>query len=102
MTDEAKCAVCGEPMPAGEEMFKFHGYSGPCPKSALPQPKLDTVVEYLYRQTDGSFWLDIRADGQPWAQIGPFDTEAERHAAKADMLNMMRSFGAKNLPNAMQ
>lgn len=26
------CALCGEPMPDGEEMFKFHGYSGPCPK----------------------------------------------------------------------
>lgn len=26
------CKLCGEPMPAGEEMFKYHGYSGPCPK----------------------------------------------------------------------
>ena len=34
MTDIAKCAVCGEPMPPGEQMFKFHGYSGPCPKPA--------------------------------------------------------------------
>lgn len=25
------CDVCGKPMPEGEEMFKFHGYSGPCP-----------------------------------------------------------------------
>lgn len=25
------CALCGKPMPAGEEMFKYHGYSGPCP-----------------------------------------------------------------------
>ena len=38
-----KCELCGEPMPAGEEMFKFHGYSGPCPKSPLPEPaKEDT------------------------------------------------------------
>ena len=40
-TDSAKaepaptCQVCGEPMPSGEEMFKFHGYSGPCPKPPL-------------------------------------------------------------------
>jgi hypothetical protein len=27
--------MCGEPMPVGEEMFKFHGYSGPCPKPAM-------------------------------------------------------------------
>jgi hypothetical protein len=28
----SNCELCGEPMPEGEEMFKFHGYSGPCPK----------------------------------------------------------------------
>ena len=33
-----KCELCGEPMPAGEEMFKLHGYSGPCPKPPLPKP----------------------------------------------------------------
>lgn len=31
------CGVCGEPMPEGEEMFKYHGYSGPCPKPPLPK-----------------------------------------------------------------
>lgn len=34
MNDTAKCEICGEPMPRGEEMFKFHGYSGPCPPFA--------------------------------------------------------------------
>ena len=33
--DRAKCEICGEPMPVGEEMFKFHGYSGDCPKPPL-------------------------------------------------------------------
>jgi hypothetical protein len=28
------CGLCGEPMPAGEEMFNYHGYSGPCPEKA--------------------------------------------------------------------
>ena len=32
-----KCQLCDEPMPKGEEMFKYHGYSGPCPKP--PNPK---------------------------------------------------------------
>lgn len=32
MTDEARCQLCGELMPEGEEMFNYHGYSGPCPK----------------------------------------------------------------------
>lgn len=26
------CQVCGEPMPKGEEMFNYHGYSSDCPK----------------------------------------------------------------------
>ncbi len=37
MTEIVKCEVCGEPMPQGETMFKFHGYSGPCPKPPLPR-----------------------------------------------------------------
>ena len=35
--EQPKCEICGEPMPAGEEMFKFHGYSGNCPKPPLPK-----------------------------------------------------------------
>jgi hypothetical protein len=31
--DTPNCELCGEPMPVGEEMFKYHGYSGPCPKT---------------------------------------------------------------------
>jgi hypothetical protein len=36
MTTQYNCELCGEPMPVGEEVFKFHGYSGPCPKPPLP------------------------------------------------------------------
>jgi hypothetical protein len=36
MSEQARCALCGEPMPPGEEMFNFHGYSGNCPKPAHP------------------------------------------------------------------
>ena len=31
----ARCALCGEPMPEGEQMFKYHGYSGDCPKPPM-------------------------------------------------------------------
>ena len=44
MTEIAKCGICGEPMPQGETMFKFHGYSGPCPKPPLLQPYQRRVV----------------------------------------------------------
>lgn len=41
---QAKSELCGEPMPPGEEMFKFHGYSCDCPKPPLAKNH-DTPVE---------------------------------------------------------
>jgi hypothetical protein len=38
MSDKIACELCGEPMPEGEQMFKYHGYSGNCPKPPLPRP----------------------------------------------------------------
>lgn len=32
MAGPALCDLCGEPMPEGEEMFRYHGHSGPCPE----------------------------------------------------------------------
>lgn len=39
----ARCELCGEPMPSGEEMFKYHGFSGPCPKSPLQRSPQETA-----------------------------------------------------------
>lgn len=39
--ERALCELCGEPMPPGEQMFKFHGYSGDCPKPPLERPISD-------------------------------------------------------------
>jgi hypothetical protein len=85
--EKATCGLCGEPMPEGETVFKYHGYSGPCPKPPLPQPKTEAVIEYVHRTVDGEFWIDIKANGELWAQLGPYDTEGERrriHDAEAD------------------
>lgn len=38
------CELCGEPMPLGEEMFKFHGFSGNCPKPPL-SPKRPAWID---------------------------------------------------------
>lgn len=47
-----KCSICGEAMPPGEEMFTFHGYSGPCPRdSAVPMVRAKfrvTKLEQMY------------------------------------------------------
>lgn len=47
MSDKPRCELCGEPMPDGEEMFKYHGYSGLCPKPPLPRsgtPRTDAAL----------------------------------------------------------
>lgn len=98
---EARCTICGEPMEEAESMFKFHGSLGPCPKPPLPKPKLDALVEYLHREADGKFWLDIHVNRQPYESIS-FNTTSERQRAQDDMLAMMRSIGAADLPGRPQ
>ena len=44
----AKCELCGEPMPEGEEVFKYHGYSGDCPKPPLQRPLQDKDAILAY------------------------------------------------------
>jgi len=36
----------GEPMPQGEQMFKYHGYSGPCPKPPIPRTHNENYVAW--------------------------------------------------------
>lgn len=45
MSNKSKCEICGEPMPEGEEMFKYHGYSGRCPKPPLKKVELDPAAQ---------------------------------------------------------
>ena len=46
MSEQPKCELCGEPMPVGEEMFKYHGHSGPCPtKGKTFEPWQLRVIE---------------------------------------------------------
>jgi hypothetical protein len=44
------CELCGEPMPPGEKMFNYHGYSGPCPKP--PLPKVDEDIDRVIAQVE--------------------------------------------------
>jgi hypothetical protein len=96
------CELCGEPMAEGEEMFKYHGSLGPCPKPPLPKPSIEAVIEYVHRKDDAGYWLGLRIDRIEERQIGPFDTAAERQRAHDDLLGMMRHLGAKDLPARAQ
>lgn len=65
MSDKPICSLCGEPMPVGEEMFKFHGYSGPCPKPPLPVPTTPAISDERLRE----LW---RAVNGPYSELnGP-------------------------------
>lgn len=57
------CEICGEPMPPGEEMFKFHGYSCDCPKPPLPRP--ETVTLILKREDYDALVKAIEASPEP-------------------------------------
>src|SRR5690349_2186505 len=57
--DQPKCELCGEPMPPGEEMFKLHGYSGPCPKAALPSRVPHSVGVYAKVGSDNRLHEDL-------------------------------------------
>lgn len=57
------CKLCGEPMPAGEEMFNYHGYSGPCPKPPLPREEakrvqFPTMLRKMWSGDEVQAWLD--------------------------------------------
>ena len=101
MAEQHLCELCGEPMPEGESMFKFHGYSGDCPKP--PKQKTEVVAEFIMRDMrSGELWIDVRINRQTYQSVGPFDTEQERQRALDDLLSMTRSLGAKDIPNHVQ
>jgi hypothetical protein len=66
----SKCELCGEPMPEGEEMFKFHGYSGDCPKPRLPQDNGIEAVKRLFKKSTGVD-VDVRVDNGEFIVIDP-------------------------------
>ena len=54
MSEQPKCELCGEPMPVGEEMFKYHGHYLPIPMADVFKNDLSSAVakdlaEFLIR-----------------------------------------------------
>jgi len=87
----AKCTLCGEPMPEGESMFKFHGYSGPCPKPPLEQT-LVAVQVGIRRRGDDYF---VFMDGQEEIACSSLQ-EAKR--ALDDLNAMVKQLGGDIMP----
>lgn len=63
----------------------------------------EAIVEYYHiKAKDSGLWIEIVANGERWAILGPYDTEAERQREHDDMMDMMRSVGAQDLPLRVQ
>lgn len=84
MTERPCCELCGDPMPPGEEMFKYHGYSGPCPKQpkqvTRPKSSWELRCEQAERERD-----EARADAAQLRQdveaLAAADVELRRKIA---------------------
>ena len=70
------CELCGHPMPKGEEMFKFHGYSGPCPgPRTRPMGGVPEVIEL---------------HGEKWVRIDVVQEREQRLAAAEDEVQVWK------------
>ena len=67
---KAKCELCGEPMPEGEEMFKFHGDSCDCPKPLIPRDYGIEGVKKLFKDSTGVD-VEVRVENGEFIVIDP-------------------------------
>lgn len=74
------CELCGEPMPPGEEMFTYHGYSGPCPKPPLPKAESGWVI-VRYNNSEIRYWIGQSAGDESFL---PDSLRAIRFARQVD------------------
>lgn len=90
----AICELCGELMPKGEEMFKYHGYSGPCPTDGARSRKdpLLSAGDLTFRQLRKAN-IDRDCNEGGWHEIGNW-TLADWSVAVAgevgEMLNVIK------------
>jgi hypothetical protein len=101
VTEKLKCELCGEPMPEGEEMFKFHGHSGHCPKPPLPKLEADTdlawVIERVENQPKHTTYLSVDGNSGSQSPSGRFIWQGDPHQA----LRFSRPIDAKLFIGAM-
>jgi hypothetical protein len=88
------CEICGQSMPEGESMFKFHGYSGNCPTPPQQKRAFGHVAEYFkVDRADHTFWIEVHLDRAKYADLGPFASDTERDSALDDLMAIVRSTG---------
>lgn len=94
MSEKHLCELCGKPMPEGEEMFKYHGYSCDCPKSSL-EPK----IIYLQLGDDADITEfkkeDFEIGGISWCWERIFSTDIE-YISKQFILEIIDEITTEN------
>jgi len=74
---EPKCLLCGELMPPGEEIFNYHGYSGPCPKRMETSCESENLVKELARITaERDAFVAAVKDYRQHFEVDPFSPDA--------------------------
>lgn len=66
MNKMVDCQLCGEPMPPSEEMFYYHGFSGPCPqpnRKEYPENKNNIDIELDQIKQQSIPWLVGHIEG---------------------------------------
>lgn len=92
---EAKCEICGHPMPKGEGSFRYHGYSCPCPEfkikktnSMKKKPKYNDSDREDYRDSTPPETPSSR--NESWEE--EFDEKFPEHRCKLDWYDEMSDF----------
>jgi hypothetical protein len=62
----------------------------------------EAIVEYIFREDDDEFWIDVRVNRAPYGALGPFDTAEERQRAFDELIQMACSLGAREIPKEAQ
>lgn len=64
--------------------------------------KNDAMAEFRFREDGAGLWIDVDVDRQPYSTVGPFSSAAERQAALDDLVAMLKSSGAQDMPTRTQ
>ena len=65
-------------------MFKYHGFSGPCPKAPLAKK-----VQVSIDARDDGYWVVAKTASGLSGEIGPFTTVSEAGRTANDMQRMI-------------
>jgi hypothetical protein len=85
---KALCTLCGEPMPEGEQMFNYHGYSGSCPKPPIRE-KAEWRAERIDHD-DGKISYEVHSTTEGCEPEEESFIKFEGVNAKRDMATFMR------------